>query len=270
MRARKRFGQHFLERAWVGKLVDAVHPHADDVMLEIGPGRGALTLPLASRAKRVIAVEIDRDLGAHLQAVAPSNVTVVVSDFLKVDLAQLVRSDERPVRVVGNLPYNISSPILFRLCQHADAGRFFSDATLMLQEEVADRLAAVPNGGEYGVLGILVQRQADVSIALELPPGAFRPVPRVRSAVVRLTFRRARPDVADRNLFDAMVRAMFEQRRKTAGNALRGFANALGVNAHEALAKAGIDPRRRPETLELAEMARLADVFASARTTDVL
>jgi 16S rRNA (adenine1518-N6/adenine1519-N6)-dimethyltransferase len=270
MKARKRFGQHFLESAWVRKLVDVVHPGSDDVVLEIGPGRGALTLPLASRVRRVIAVEIDRDLAAHLQGIAPPNVAVVVADFLRADLAAIVPPGERPVRVVGNLPYNISSPILFRLCGQADEGRFLSDATLMLQREVADRLVAQPNTGAYGVLGILIQRQADITRVLELPPGAFRPAPRVSSAVVQMAFRPPRPRVEDPRLFDAMVRTMFEQRRKTVANALRGFAGTRRVAAGEVLAKAGIDPRRRPETLELAELSRLADIFASAKATDVL
>ncbi len=270
MQARKRFGQHFLESAWVRKLIDALHPGRDDVFLEIGPGRGALTLPLAPLVRRIIAVEIDRDLGAELQRIAPPNVTVVIGDFLRTDVAAIVLTGEAPVRVVGNLPYNISSPILFRLVAQADAGRVFSEATVMVQREVADRLTAAPNGREYGVLAILTQRHADISRLLTLPPGAFRPAPRVSSAVVRLVFRAPWPAVRNAEMFVAMVRALFEQRRKTAANALRAFAGGLGLRADDALAKAGVDPRRRPETLELTELSRLADVFASARATDVL
>jgi len=191
-RARKRFGQHFLESAWVTRLVNLVDPKADDTFLEIGPGRGALTRVLAPRAGRVIAVEIDRDLAAALPATVPKNVTVVEGDFLAIDLDTLLAdmsSKTRPPRVIGNLPYNISSPILFRLLDAADEGRRLSDATLMLQKEVVDRLIASPGSGDYGTLSIQVARVAEVERLLVLPPGAFRPPPKVTSAVVRLRFR---------------------------------------------------------------------------------
>ena len=175
--ARKRFGQHFLEPAWVAKIVEAMEPRPTDTFLEIGPGRGALTRPLAARAHRVIAVEIDRDLAAALQAEAISNLRLIQSDVLALSFADVLREEARPVRVAGNLPYNISSPVLFAVLAAADGGQLFSDATLMLQKEVADRLVATPGGKDYGALAIQVSLVADVERLLTLPPGAFRPPP---------------------------------------------------------------------------------------------
>ncbi len=277
--ARKRFGQHFLEPAWVTKLVNAVAPASTDVFLEIGPGRGALTRPLAPKVARLIAVEIDRDLAAALEAEHLPHVEVITGDFLHVDLGSVLDTVAGPVRVIGNLPYNVSSPILFRLLALARAGNGdgpdfararngdrphfqLADATLMLQKEVADRLVARPGTGEYGVLGIAVSLYADVDRLLVLPPGAFRPPPKVTSAVVRLRFRPPTVPLPNPRLFEGMVRSMFTLRRKTLVNALKPFADSLGRSAPEAVAAAGLDPARRPETLEVAELARLAGVFA--------
>ena len=271
MRARKRFAQHFLESAWVNKLVTAVAATPEDSILEIGPGRGAITRPLAGQSKRLLAIEVDRDLAADLEAAALPNVTVVTADVLSVDLAAILTDwlgappgPDRPIRVVGNLPYNISSPILFTLLDLAAATGGVRDALLMLQKEVADRLVARVGTGEYGVLTVLTALHADVTRALSLPPGAFRPAPRVHSAVVRLTFRPPNVAIADHGRFVRMVRTMFTQRRKTLGNALKPFAGERGVNPAAALAAAGIDPKRRPETLGLAEMAALARAFDAA------
>jgi 16S rRNA (adenine1518-N6/adenine1519-N6)-dimethyltransferase len=268
MRARKRFAQHFLEAAWVNKLVAATGIGPDDSVLEIGPGRGAITRPLASQARRLLAVEIDRDLAADLESAALPNVSVVTGDVLSLDLRPIVAEwlgtpagPANQVRVVGNLPYNISSPILFRLLEFAAATHGVRDAMLMLQKEVADRLVAKVGTGEYGVLTVLTAVHADVTRALSLPPGAFRPAPKVHSAVVRLTFRPPKVEIADHEVFVRMVRTMFTQRRKTIANALKPFAADRGLDAGGALAAAGIDPKRRPETLELAEMAALARVF---------
>jgi 16S rRNA (adenine1518-N6/adenine1519-N6)-dimethyltransferase len=257
-RPRKRFGQHFLEGAWVTKLIQSLDPSPDDTFLEIGPGRGALTKPLAVRVKRVVAVEIDRDLVASLEAEAPANVRIVQGDFLDADLADVLRGEATPARVVGNLPYNISSPILFRLLAAQDAGRLFSDATLMMQREVADRLVAAPGSSAYGALAIQVALHADVERVLTLPPGAFRPPPKVTSAVVRLRFKKPAEDVGDPHVFERLVRGIFLQRRKMLANALKPVADARGFSAQDALHRAGIDGRRRPETLTLAEVSRLA------------
>jgi 16S rRNA (adenine1518-N6/adenine1519-N6)-dimethyltransferase len=257
-RARKRFGQHFLEAAWVAKLIDAVRPEPSDTFLEIGPGRGALTLALAPRVARLIAVEIDRDLAAQLPARAPANVQVVQADFLEVDLPQMLRDERAPIRVIGNLPYNISSPILFALLHAADTGRRFADATLMLQKEVADRLVAAPGTAEYGTLAVQVALTATVDRLLTLPPGAFRPPPKVTSAVVRLRFHPPIADVGDPARFERLVRGVFLQRRKTLLNALKPVADAFGASASEIVATARVDGGKRPETVTIDEFARLS------------
>jgi 16S rRNA (adenine1518-N6/adenine1519-N6)-dimethyltransferase len=257
-RARKRFGQHFLEPAWVDKLVASIDPAPSDIFLEVGPGRGALTLALAPRVARVIAVEIDRDLAAALPARVPPNVQVVRGDFLRTDFNDLLRDVPQPVRVVGNLPYNVASPILFQLLHGAEQGRRFRDATLMLQKEVADRLCAGPGSEGYGALAIQVSLLADVIRLLTLPPGAFRPPPKVTSAVVQLRFREPVADVPDLQGFERLVRGLFLQRRKTLLNALRPHADARGLDAAQVIELAGLDPGLRPEALTVHDMSRLA------------
>lgn len=262
MRAKKRYGQHFLQGAWADKLVDAIGPNPDDRFLEIGPGLGALTLRLARRVAQVTAVEVDRELIEVLRPQLPPNVTLIEQDFLEADIAALMGGNL--TRVAGNLPYNVSSPILFRLLDaHRRQGQI-ADATLMLQREVAGRLEAAPGTKDYGVLSIFVQLHADVRRVLSLPPGAFRPAPKVHSAVVKLLFRAPAVAVTDERLFEAMVRSMFTQRRKALSNALKPFAEQRGRSATGVLEAAGVDGRRRPETLQLAELARLADYFSSA------
>lgn len=262
MRPRKRFAQHFLEPAWADKLVAAIDPQPGDRFLEIGPGPGALTLRLAPRVAHLTAVELDRDMAAALAPHLPAHVEMVQADFLEVDLAPLLGTGI--TRVAGNLPYNISSPILFRLIAASRAHGTLSDATVMVQREVADRIVAAPGSGDYGVLSISVQVYADVQRLLALPPGAFRPAPRVHSAVIRLRFRPPAVTLRDERLFEAMVRSMFTQRRKTLGNALAPFASSRGLDARAMLAAAGIDAGRRAETLQLTELARLAEGFVIA------
>ena len=256
MRRRARFGQHFLAPAWADKVVAAIDPRPDQRFLEIGPGPGVLTSRLAARAAHVTAVEIDRDLARDLRRDRPSNVDVVEADILEVDLT--AHAAAGPLRVAGNLPYNISSPILFRLLDAAAASRNLLDATVMLQREVADRVAAVPRTRDYGVLTIFTAAQADVTRLLTLPPGAFRPPPKVNSAVVRLAFKPSIVPAALEGIFGRMVKSMFTQRRKTLANALRPFAETIGVSAADALSTAGIDPVRRPETLTMTEILALA------------
>ena len=266
MRARKRFGQHFLEPAWVDKVVRAIDPKAEETFIEIGPGRGALTRPLAARARSVAAYEIDRDLAADLRAAAIPNVTVVEGDFLELSRTPpFLRSPLAPqspsplfVRVAGNLPYNVASPILFRLAELHARGLTIADATLMLQREVAERLAAAPGRKEYGVLSVLLQHVARIELLLKLPAGAFRPAPKVLSALVRLEFHAPEPPVGDLARFQALVRTAFSHRRKTLANALRG---RQPDSMSAALAGAALDGRRRPETLTVAEFARLADFY---------
>lgn len=256
-RARKRFGQHFLEKAWVDKLIAALGTSPDDTFLEIGPGRGALTRALAPHVARIVAVEIDRDLAAVLPTRVPTHVRVVTGDFLDVDLDEVLRGEPRPIRVIGNLPYNVASPILFRLLHAADCGRRFRDATLMLQKEVADRLTATVGTTGYGALAIQVGLLADCDRLLTLPPGAFRPPPKVTSAVIRLRFREPAADVGDQAAFERVVRGVFLQRRKTLVNAFRPVAESFGRSAAQVIELAGLDPSKRPETLDVHEMARL-------------
>jgi 16S rRNA (adenine1518-N6/adenine1519-N6)-dimethyltransferase len=258
-RPRKRFGQHFLAPAWADKVVGAIQPKRTDRFLEIGPGPGILTSRLAPRVASLIAIEIDRDLAAGLRAGLPPNALVVDGDFLKLDLSPFLR--DAPLRVAGNLPYNISSPILFKLLATASQSPLLIDATVMLQLEVADRLAAKPGTKDYGVLTILATTQADVTRLLTLPPGAFRPAPRVHSAVVRLTFKPSvvGPDIA--SVFEPMVKTMFMQRRKTLSNALRSYADRVGLDAATVLRTSEIDPARRPETLTQSELLRLAQTL---------
>jgi len=269
IKARKRFGQHFLEAAWVNKLVAASGIGPEDSVLEIGPGRGAITRPLAAQAKRLLAIEVDRDLAADLEAAALPNVTVVTGDVLEVDLEPIVANwlgsapgPENQIRLVGNLPYNISSPILFALLGFWARTHGARDAVLMLQKEVADRLVAKVGTGDYGVLTVLTAVHADVTRILALPPGAFRPPPKVHSAVVRLAFRPPQVAIPDQELFVRMVRTMFTQRRKTTANALKAFALDRGMDAATTLDGLGIDPQRRPETLGLAEIAALSGAFS--------
>ena len=269
MTVRKRFGQHFLEPAWVAKVIDAIAPAPDEGFLEIGPGAGALTRPLAARCRRIIAIEIDRDLACALPSRAPQNVEVVTADVLTVDLVPLLRSlaDGGRARVAGNLPYNISTPTLFAVLAAARLEPRVADATFMLQREVAERLTAIPGSGDYGVLTVAAARLARVRSVLTLPPGAFRPPPQVTSSLVRLEFLGSADTPSVPAWFDDMVRAAFSQRRKTIANALAKFASARGCEARQALESAGLDPKRRPETFSLDELVRLARQLSSSRNS---
>jgi 16S rRNA (adenine1518-N6/adenine1519-N6)-dimethyltransferase len=280
-RPRKRFGQHFLAPAWARKVVDAIAPAAGDVFVEIGPGSGALTIPLAASGVPVVAVEVDRDLAAALADRAPRHVTIVTGDFLVTDVTPLLTGLEpqrtpdqaaaarppRRYRVAGNLPYNLSTPLLFRLLElHRHTG-LFHDATLMLQREVADRLLARPGTKAYGALTVFSRLYTETSRLLELPPGAFTPPPKVRSTLIRLRFVPPSVKVPDEVVFTQLVRALFSQRRKRLSNAMKRFDPAVGSAV---LAVSGLDPGRRPETLDLQEIARLAELTAEVRRPAVL
>ena len=275
-RPRKRFAQHFLSDTWAVKVVKTIDVRPRDVLLEIGAGAGAITVPLAATGAPLLAVEIDRDLAADLAAKVPPNVSIITADFLKTDVLPFLTAlqpnlppatgDAPPVprrfRVVGNLPYNISSPILFRLIELSRAHEVFTDATLMVQREVADRLVARPGTKEYGVLSVFAQIYADIERKLDLPPHAFSPPPKVRSSVVRLTFRRSPVRIADELVFQQIVKTAFMQRRKMLTNALKQFDGT----APAVLALAGIDGKRRPETLTLDEFAKLTELFVRVRS----
>ena len=262
-RARKRFGQHFLEPVWVTKVVRAIDPQPGETFLEIGPGHGALTRSLLRHARAVVAFEIDRDLAAELRQLDAPNLTLVEGDFLH----STWLADHPPMgllRVAGNLPYNVASPILFALARLYAAGAPLVDATLMLQREVADRLGAGPGTRRYGVLSVLMQHVASVERLLVLPPGAFRPAPKVHSALVRLRYHPPQPPATEPKTFAALVQAIFTRRRKTLANALLAFSGSERVVPAIALERASIDGRRRPETLTITELVGLAEQFSEA------
>ena len=248
---RKRFGQHFLhDRAVARRIVEALAPRPGDLVAEIGPGRGALTFPLLESGCELHAVEIDRDLAASLRERAPRhpNLTVHEADALEFDFMGFIPPPRR-LRVVGNLPYNISTPLLFRLLAALPR---ISDMHLMLQREVVERMVAAPGARAYGRLGVMVQLDCVVERLLRVGAGAFSPAPRVDSAVVRLRPRpRVALDPADRERFTAIVRTCFSKRRKTLRNALRGLCD------ESAIAAAGLDPRARPETLAVDDFVAL-------------
>ena len=257
-RARKRFGQHFLtDRHYLERIVEAIAPRPGEAMLEIGPGTGLLTARLTAVVRPLHVVEIDRDLVAELRRRFPSESVIVhEGDALELDLATF----PAPLRVVGNLPYNVSTPILFRIEQQAARIR---DCTFLLQKEVVERMVATPGTPEYGRLSVMLQSRFALADALDVPPGAFTPPPKVDSALVRMRpLGEDRPRARDEALFRAMVAAAFSQRRKTLRNAVRALVREA------AFAGAGIDPGRRGETLSVAEFVALADAALEAGAVD--
>ena len=245
-----------------------IQPEPDELFVEIGSGTGQLTLPIVATGAQVVAVEVDRELAAGLRRIAPPRVQVVTGDILSQNLADLVTAaagsqTSRRVRVIGNLPYNLSSPILFQILRTQRTHQCFRDATLMLQREVADRVVATPCSRAYGPLAILTRLAADAERVITLPPGAFRPPPRVRSAVVTLDFRSPPVSIADTALFERMVRSLFTRRRKTLLNALRPFAGTVTtLSPRQLLDRSGLASERRPETLDLEDLATLAETLA--------
>jgi len=255
---RKRFGQNFLhDPGIIGRIVDAVRPLPDEHLVEIGPGQGAITLPLLEAAGRLTAIELDRDLVQPLQNRCRNagELTVHSADALRFDFCSL--ADDAALRIVGNLPYNISTPLLFHLL---DQSRCIRDMHFMLQKEVVERMAARPGGGQYGRLSVMLQYRCKVSPLFIIGPGAFTPPPKVDSAFVRLEpFDRPPVQVTDETVFAAVVRQAFAQRRKTLRNALRGLLDADEIRL------AGIDPALRAETLDLEAFAALANRAARQR-----
>jgi 16S rRNA (adenine1518-N6/adenine1519-N6)-dimethyltransferase len=248
IRARKRFGQHFLhDRTVLQRIVQAVDPRPAEHLVEIGPGRGALTQLLLERTELLDAVEIDRDLAADLRTRWPA-LALHEADALNFDFAALARQRGALLRIVGNLPYNISTPLLFHLL---GAVNHIADLHVMLQKEVIDRMAATPGSEHYGRLTVMLAPHLDVQWLFDVGPGAFQPPPRVWSAVARLTvLRQPRFDVPPE--FARVVAAAFSQRRKTLRNSLRAI---LPDQAWEAT---DIDPGARPEVLSPRQFAALA------------
>ena len=260
--AKKHLGQNFLhEKGVIEKIVQAIDPRPGDVLVEIGPGQGALTFPLLRKHGEVTAIEFDRDLHAPLQAAAREHgqLHLIEGDVLGVDFGALAarRGDALgQIRLVGNLPYNLSSPILFHALDHAAAIR---DMHFMLQKDVVERMAAGPGSKVYGRLSVMLQAYCTVTPLFVVPPGAFRPAPKVDSAVVRLVPKAAeRIQVRDRAVFANVVRAAFGQRRKTLRNALNGVADGAAIEA------AGLRADARAEQVEVAGFVRLANLLAGA------
>jgi 16S rRNA (adenine1518-N6/adenine1519-N6)-dimethyltransferase len=255
-RARKRFGQNFLvDGNIIRNIVSAIDPQPGQLMVEIGPGLGAMTRPLSARLDRLHVIEIDRDLAARLrEGDLAERLEIHQQDALKFDFSALAREHGAALRVVGNLPYNISSPLLFHLADHA---AHVTDMTFMLQKEVVDRIVADPDTEAYGRLSVMLQYRFECEHVFDVPPDAFRPMPKVMSAIVRL---RPRPPeqltALDATLFEAIVKAAFGQRRKTLRNTLREWL------AEADWAALGIDATRRGETLSLADYVRITNHVA--------
>jgi 16S rRNA (adenine1518-N6/adenine1519-N6)-dimethyltransferase len=248
VRPRRRFGQHFLHDPGVlQRIVDAVSPAAQDAVIEIGPGEGALTRPLLGRLQRLTAIEIDRDLAAALAQEFPAERLALVSaDVLEHDFSAYAPG----VRIIGNLPYNISTPILFHLAQYADRVR---DMHFMLQKEVVERMVAMPSTPEYGRLSVMLQVRFAMTKLFNIGPGAFRPPPKVDSAMVRLVPLPEKPD-CDEEALEKIVREAFSARRKTLRNAL-----PLEPRHYEELK---IDPKLRPENLSPGDYVRISRASA--------
>jgi 16S rRNA (adenine1518-N6/adenine1519-N6)-dimethyltransferase len=259
---RKGWGQHFLvDRNMLNKVIWAAQVEKEDVVLEVGPGLGEMTFALARQAKRVIAIEIDSKLVAILNEKMKNypNVEVVKSDILKVDFNQFLKKEGHPIKVVANLPYQVSTPLLFRFIESKET---FSTFTLMLQKEVAERMVAPPGGKEYGPLSIFIQMFLDVSIRFFIKPSAFFPPPKVESAVVWMVWKeKPMIETNDEEWFKRVVKACFGYRRKTLVNALKHSELSLPESIELKMEAIGIDPRRRPETLTIQEYASLAKVL---------
>ena len=259
-RARKRFGQHFLhDPAIIGRIVRAIQPHAQQQLVEIGPGRGALTAALLPHCRHLTVIELDRDLIPVLKRLAGAERLVIhEADALQFDFASLATAG-RSLRVTGNLPYNISTPLLFHLLSYADRIR---DMHFMLQKEVVQRMAAAPGSSAYGRLSVMIQYRCQVSNLFQIGPGAFTPPPKVDSAFVRLIPHPSLPHPASsEDHFATLVKQAFAYRRKTLRNALKGLAEAADLNA------VGIDPAQRPETIDVAQYVALSNHLCRTAAT---
>jgi 16S rRNA (adenine1518-N6/adenine1519-N6)-dimethyltransferase len=258
-RPRKRFGQNFLtDRNIVGKIVAAIAPRPGENLVEIGPGLGALTRPLLERARRLQVVELDRDLIPQLKENCRDAGELIVhsADALEFDFSTLARPDA-PLRIAGNLPYNISTPLLFHLIEYISR---IGDMHFMLQKEVVDRMAAAPDSPDYGRLSVMLQYHCRVEPLFTVPPGAFNPRPKVDSRIVRLRPHPVPPcAVACYADFTSLVKQAFAQRRKTLRNNLKPLLDA------DSIAALGIDPGTRAETLALTDFAKLANAWTERK-----
>jgi 16S rRNA (adenine1518-N6/adenine1519-N6)-dimethyltransferase len=248
---RKRFGQHFLvDQALIEAIVREIAPRPSEPLVEIGPGLGALTQPLLERCGALTVIELDRDLAARWRL--RQGVTVVESDVLKVDIGALADTAGQPLRLVGNLPYNISTPILFHLLPLADRVR---DQHFMLQKEVVERMAAAPGGKDYGRLSVMLQWRYDIESVLDVPPEAFDPPPRVDSAVVRM-LPLAQPPAVDEAVLSELVTVAFSQRRKLLRHSLGRWLEQRGFGG-------AFDLLRRAEEVPVTEYVALAQALSA-------
>src|SRR4030043_1433543 len=261
---RKGLGQHFLVyRNILNKVIRTAQVEKGDVVLEVGPGLGEMTLALAHQAKHVIAVEIDRKLVEILikKLADYPNVDVQRGDILTINFNKSDFQEGQKIKVVANLPYKISTPLLFHFIELKE---FFSTLTLMLQKEVAERMVAPPGGKDYGPLSIFVQSFLDISIRFFIKPSAFFPPPKVESAVVHMVWKeKPMIEMEDEKWFKKVVKGCFSYRRKTLANALKHSELSLPESIELKMEAIGIDPRRRPETLSIQEFANLAETLKS-------
>jgi 16S rRNA (adenine1518-N6/adenine1519-N6)-dimethyltransferase len=256
---RRRFGQNFLaDPHYLQRIIDAVHPQPGEALVEIGPGLGALTAGLIARAGHLHAVEIDRDLAARLrERFSATQLTLFEEDALRFDFIRLSATLSTPLRIVGNLPYNISSPLLFHLSTDTI---FLRDLHVMLQKEVVARMTAAPSTPDYGRLSVMLQAKFAITRLFVVPPGAFVPAPKVDSAVARLVPLGERaPKMDDAPLFARLVSAAFAQRRKTLRNALTACCTPDDLRAAE------IDPQARGENLAVEDFVRLANQVSEVK-----
>jgi len=261
--AKKHFGQHFLHDPQVlERIIRTVNPKPDDCLVEIGPGRGALTRLLLPRVDRLIVVEIDRDVIAPLRAACGNSpkLEIHLEDALKVDYLRFAPAAETRLRLIGNLPYNISTPLLFHLLEYTSRVR---DMHFMLQKEVVDRICAEPGSDDYGRLTVTIAARAEAASLFEVGPHAFNPPPKVDSAVVRITPRPALFELLDIGAYDRLVTAAFSQRRKTLSNGLKTWLSAAQIES------VGIEPGVRAETLAPPEFAKLANAWVRAKTPSI-
>ncbi len=264
---KKRLGQHFLvDPNILDKVVRTAQVGREDVVLEVGPGLGGMTLVLAREAKKVIAVEVDAKLAAILRQKTTGhlNVEVVEGDILKLDFKRFFEKEGHTVKVVANLPYQISTPLLFRFIESKEV---FSAFTLMLQKEVAERMAAPPGKKEYGPLSIFIQLFLDLSVRFFIKPSSFFPPPKVESAVVHMTWKQ-KPVIEEEEeeWFKRVVRACFGYRRKTLINALKHSELSLPEFTESRMKEIGIDPQRRPETLTIEEFSGLSEILKPVKS----
>lgn len=254
VRPRKRFGQHFLhDPNIIRKIIDAIQPRSHDLFVEVGPGRGAITRPLAEVVKRLDVIEIDRDLAAALEDQnSHGNVTVYRADVMKFAFEALIQPGEK-LRLAGNLPYNISSPLLFYLL---DSSHLFEDIHVTLQKEVVDRITALPGNRTYGRLTVALAARCKAVNLFEIQPGSFSPAPRVKSSFLRLTpLQTPKISAVLAPAFGQLVTQAFNMRRKQLSNALRGLLDANQIRS------AGVDPSQRAEDLDVDAFIRLAELW---------